>query len=180
MLSTERRGGIKSKIARNLLTMLRREIKQDFEKYAPDIWKREMDAPRFFKNSYLSWLKDYAAFLSFAQDECGEIHGFFNGDKLMCCVYFENRIKPTHLTVHLSVLDKFDIIDAVKEISELRDIQFSKGVKFIDGWILEKNRGLKAMVKAIGFLPTELEMRHGTSHGRSLKWRLFRMKQQLT
>lgn len=152
-----------------------RDIKSEFARYAPEVWRREMQAPHFLQRSLTCWLKTFDDFKSFALRECEEIHALFEDNELALCVYFENKSVPESLTVHLSVLGEFDRKKAVKEICALRDIQFRQGVKKVDGWILERNFGLKKMVTEIGFMPTELTMRCGTAHGKSLRWRLYRI-----
>ena len=153
-----------------------REIKQDFLCYAEDVWKAEMDAPAVQRSAVTCWLPDYEAFCSFAGGECAEIWGYFDDcEKLLFVVFVEKNCREKAI-VHLSVLKKFDLREGAAAICQLRDAHFAIGLKIIDGWILKKNRGLREFIKQIGFIPTELEMMCGVSHGKPLEWQLFQIR----
>lgn len=154
--------------------MIAVDITNSFGRYAESIWAAEMSSPRIQRDAVLCWLPDYEAFCSFADKECDSITGYFEDDVLKFVVYLERERDDKHI-VHFSVLESFNCERAVEHLSVLRDKLFRRGVKIIDGFVLSKNYGLQKLMKRIGFARTELEMRYGASHGRSLKWSLFRI-----
>jgi hypothetical protein len=139
--------------------------------HLPEIWQREQAAPRWFQAASLVWTADFAEFEAWVLD-CAEVYGLFdNENNLVAVVYVEAQTSPFMMTVHLSVLERSN--DLIKPLKRLRDSFLRRGVKRIRGWVMMKNLPLLALLKEIGFLPCELFLDCGSSHGKILRWQLM-------
>lgn len=149
--------------------MIWKEIRKSNEifNYVPLIWRTEQNMPRWWKDASKVWQSTIDGFRSFVE-ECDEVYGLFDGEKLMMCVYFEATGEDR--MIHLSVLNKIKPSDFIEKCSELRNTMFRSGVKHIRGWIVAKNFGLCRLLAGIGFTETGLLMDKGESHGRTLRW----------
>lgn len=151
-----------------------RELRQNQEifAYLNEIMDVEDGLPRWFRNSSSIWTRDRSAFQQFVTD-CQECWGLFVKDKLSAVVYFEQQTRPEHLDIHLSVVNKITPEQFIAQTAILRDQTYRRGVKRVQGWVLQKNKALRDLLRSIGFIDTELRMDRGESHGSVLRWTLM-------
>lgn len=151
-----------------------RELRKTDEifSFAEIIWQKENSLPNWFKNANKIWNENFEEFEEFLRD-CGEIYGLFFENKLCLIVYVEKQFSPDRMNIHLSVIEKIPMKNFIRESETLRTLFLRRGVKKISGWVLKKNIALCALLLKIGFFETGLEMKHGVSHGKVLKWSEF-------
>lgn len=150
-----------------------REIKKsgEVERYISEIWAYESRLPKWYQAARKVWTATEESFAEFVMS-CWEVHGWFDGDKLLALIYFE-RASETNLLIHLSVIHPIDLDRFASACAELRDRQFSRGFKTIRGWVLRKNRTLMRMLYGIGFRELGLRTDRGVDRGRVFRWELL-------
>lgn len=144
-----------------------REIRNE-EQYAKEIWDIEEAGPQWFTDASHVWTPDFDAFMAFWRN-CGEIWGLFDDDRLMALVYLEFR-SPTAVNIHISAIRKLEEAELVRFYKSLVRKKALDGVTVMTAWLLKKNRPLRRVGAAAGFLPTGLRMTFGASRGRALEW----------
>ena len=148
-----------------MLTYRRIETEKAFIK---QIWDAEQGFPQWWRDASSVWCPTYESFELF-WGECGEIHGLFDGERLVACVYLE-KLTTGVLNVHISVLEKTSNDDLVRFFSSLRRLKTIEGAPHTTGWVLGRNKYLLNLVKQAGYMPTGLKMSYGASHGKALQW----------
>jgi hypothetical protein len=153
-----------------------RELRKSGEifDHLPRIFEAEEGMPRWFRSASSVWTRDRESFRGFVED-CSEAWGLFDLQvgTMSAVVYFEAQDRPDVLSIHLSVIGKIAPSDFIEQTAILRNMAYRRGVRRIQGWVLGKNRSLRALLAAIGFLDTDLRMDRGESHGRVLRWHLL-------
>lgn len=137
----------------------------------------ERSFPQFFRDSSNTWTMDENDVLRFYQ-KCSTLIGIFNkknclSNSLVGLVYFEfigDGVYNVHLDVQRGACSCEQLISV---ISQIRDYQFLNGVRICMAWALKRNKQIQQVLTGVGFLPTFLEMRHGFSHNKVLKWHQF-------
>ena len=130
--------------------------------------------PRFYRDSSNTWTTDEKAVLEFYQN-CATLIGLFQEkkcqtDSCIGLVYFEligDGVFNVHLDIERGAASSEELTEAIKEI---RDYQFLNGLRICMAWTLARNKAVQTILTNAGFLPTFLEMRHGYSHNKILKW----------
>ena len=149
-----------------------RRIDDNIAHYAPIIWNAEELAPGWYIAGSHVWTPDFEAFESFLHN-CGEIYGLFDSDGLAAVLYLEFTA-PDAVNIHISVLRKIDRDELINFLVEMKERKAREGVKFMQGWVLEKNRGMMAIAEAVGFRRTGARMDFGEYNGRVLRWNQVR------
>lgn len=130
----------------------------------------ERDFPAFYRDASQTWTCDEDEIRKFYYS-CSELYGIFGKreDELVGLAHFET-MNEWHRVVHLDSARGADKLLLLNGIRLVRDDIFKGNVKQVQTWVLRQNRPLQAMLQAIGFRHTGLEMRRGRSHGRTLQW----------
>ncbi len=138
------------------------------KKLARQIWLAEESAPRWFMSASHVWTPDYKSFLKF-WSKCREIYGLFENDVLISAVYFE-FLSEHSVNLHVSVVEKCDQKKLVRFFKSLKILQEQNGVKSFEGWMLDKNKGLRKLGNEAGFYETGLKMCYGNDGKRVFNW----------
>lgn len=137
----------------------------------------EQSFPRFFRDSSNTWTVDEKDVVKFYQ-KCSTLIGVFHKENcqvssLLGMVYFEKVTEGVY-NVHLDIQrNAFKFEELVFVLSQIRDYQFLNGVNICMTWTLKRNKPIQNILKAVGFLPTFLEMRYGHSHNKILQWNQY-------
>lgn len=143
--------------------------------YISAMWKREQELPKIFRHASRLWTPTFEAFTAWVRTQA-EIWALFQEDRLMSCIFIEKQENPRMAIIHFNTIEHVDPAVFIAKCSELRDMLFHRGVKYIRGWTLKKNFVLRQLMAAIGFKPTGFRMDQGASHGRPLRWEIFQIK----
>lgn len=153
-----------------------RRIDQE-DKWPELIWAKEAEFPGWFKVASRVWTPDRESFNRF-WNECDEVHGLFDGDELLACIYLEYiEGDPTALNIHLSVVSDIRFgraADLIRFFKSLKNLKASEGVRHMEGWFLFRERRLKLLAEAAGFMPTGLVMKFGNYRGKTFEWHQVR------
>ncbi len=126
-------------------------------------WSDErQNSPRYFNDSGSTWVCTETDFQGF----CQRMWRVYNVDD-RALVYIEPSGE-----VHLSVLRGADTSNLVTDLIEMRnEVLQEKPLLF--GWVGAKNRGIRKLMKSIGFKFQGFSMWYGESHSKVLQWDCF-------
>lgn len=133
-----------------------RKIKH--KNFAPLIWQKESELPRWFQRASHVWTPDYESFEKF-YNECSEVWGLFDDDRLAAVVYLE--IEGEKVNIHVSVLERLPAEKIVRFFRSLVRYKHAEGLRDMRAWILQKNRALLKIARETGFFETGLRMDFG-------------------
>lgn len=134
----------------------------------------EREFPSFYRNSGNSWTKDDKEVIEFYKF-CRDLFGIFENDSvdgLIGLIYCE-AVTEDVINIHFDMKRKSNLLEIIECLKQMRDYQFLNGVRICSTWVLKKNKAIALMLHQIGFLPTFLTMRHGSSHNQVLEWEQY-------
>lgn len=152
---------------------------QQFEKADPSglrlaVWNNESNAPLWFKEASGVWHPTLEAFEEF-WNNCGEIWVFHDTEDMETkfLVYLE-FLQPHSINIHVSVIAPIDNEKLTESLKWLKDKKAADGVTSMVGWLLDKNRGMRKIAEAVGFVETGAKMDYGVARNKVLRWRQYR------
>jgi hypothetical protein len=146
-------------------------VEQDLN-LARRVYSTERNAPRWFRNSQGVWIQGEDEFIRFWKS-CAEIYGLFEYEEIKCLLYIEIP-HPGVAEVHVSAVGQTHTNNICRFFRSLRRKKRDEGIKDVRGWILRKNRPMRAVALESGFNPTGLKMTFGQINGKPLEWLEFR------
>ena len=140
------------------------------------VWTAEREAPRWFREASQVWHPTFEAFAEFWEN-CGEIWEFLDSGcetaTTRFLVYLE-FLQPHSINIHVSVIAPIDNGKLTESLKWLKDKKAADGVTSMVGWLLDKNRGMRKIAEAVGFVETGATMSYGAARGKVLRWRQYR------
>lgn len=130
-----------------------------------EFWQIEQDSPSWFKESVNVWGTTWDDYLGFCE-QCWRVYNI-DGKALL---FVE---KLGHMAnIHISCVRNTKNADIAKELPKIRN-EILEEVDTIFGWVHSRSRGLRQLIEGVGFRANGLEMYHGWSHGKLLRWDCF-------
>lgn len=130
------------------------------EQILKQFWLDERGLPDWFQHGNDAWTCEWDEFKEFC-DKCAAIYCV--NERVL--VYVEEV--GTCANLHISVLRGNEA--TIEDLREARD-DILRHYPMMTGWIDARNRGLRRIVESLGLRHFGVEMRHGWSGGRPIKW----------
>jgi hypothetical protein len=128
----------------------------------------ELAFPTWFKDA-TNVLADSPADVFKFYQSCVSLYGLFRENEFCGLVYFE-RIMDDVVGVHLDLKRGARPKELLKPIADIRDAEFRRGVRICHAWVMGRNKIIQRVLGAIGFRFSGLNMKDGSSHGKTLSW----------
>ncbi len=127
-------------------------------------WEAEREFPRHWTESNNVWgttLEDYIGFC----DDCFRVY-LVDDNALL----FAQKVAEG-INIHLSLIRGTDPMAMIEDFIKIRG-ELLTVCQLIFGWVYARNRGLKSVLKAVGFKDYGVRMYTGTDH-KVFEWQLF-------
>lgn len=136
----------------------------------------EQNFPGFYRDANNTWTVTEDEAVTFYQS-CPNLYALYEDENLVGLVYFE-EVSEHVMNVHCDLQRGAKLKELIPVIAQIRDNQFLNGMRLCMAWVMKKNRPVRTMMEAIGFKPTFLTMKQGSSHGKILEWTQLAITEQ--